>query len=219
MFGDSAKNVFVSDLSTKKLQYVENKETKSDIFFRESLLVLQSLRCGDDLLSSLDAVGQPDVAADDGIVSDTGISAQDGCAGIDDHVVPDVGMSLQTLDGVSVFIQRETLRTEGDALVQFDMMSDHSSLADYDACTMVDEKVTADGRAGMDVDSGKPVGVFRHHPRQERDFHLVKLMGETIDADRLERRIGQDDLTLACSCRISFVGRPDIGVQQFLLEN
>ena len=47
----------------------------------------------------------------------------------------------------------------------------------------VDEEVFADLRAGVDVDTGLRVRVFRHHARDHRDLVLIQLVCDAVDED------------------------------------
>ena len=49
--------------------------------------------------------------------------------------------------------------------------------------TMVDEKVFADGRPGMNVNAGNIMGIFAHDPGNQRHRQLVQLMGQPVNAD------------------------------------
>ena len=100
-----------------------------------------------------DAVGKPDVAADGAVVADMGVAAEDGGPGIDDHVVADLRVPVDALDGVAVFADREALGSERDALVKLYVVADYGGFTDDDACAVVDEEIASDGCARMDVDS------------------------------------------------------------------
>lgn len=63
-----------------------------------------------------DILGDPHVAAYDGIATN-GDTPEYGAVAIHDNIVLKYGMAVNALDGVALSIQRETLGTEGYALV------------------------------------------------------------------------------------------------------
>ena len=78
-------------------------------------------------------MGQPDAAADDAVVADVRISAEDGGAGVDDDPVADVGMTLDPLDEGSVLSDIEALGAQRYMLIELDVLADGGGLADDDA--------------------------------------------------------------------------------------
>ena len=77
------------------------------------------------------------------------------------------------------------------------MLADGRRFADDDAGAVVDEKVVADRRAGVDIDTGELVGIFGHHARQHGDAHFVQPVRYPVNADRFKRGIGEHDLVAA----------------------
>ena len=77
----------------------------------------------------------------------------------------------------------------------------------------------------MDIDSGKAVCVLGHHPWYERNLFGIEDMGETLNSDRPDAGIAENDLVLikcsriafVCGANIFFSGLPDScdGVEQF----
>ena len=161
-------------------------------------------------------MGQPYVAADHAVVADLRITAEDRGVGVDDHVAADIRVTLDALDRIAVFIELEAFGAQRDALVKLDMVADGGRLTDDDARAVVDEKVIADLRAGVDVDARDLVGVLGHHPRQHRHLHAVEDVGHAVDADRLKGGIGKHDLHRAPGGGIPVVGRVKIGRQSRL---
>ena len=113
-----------------------------------------ALLCGENGAPGLDGMREPHVAADHAVVADAGHAAENRRPGVDDDVVPDVRMALDTLDGVAVFVQLEALCAKRDALIELHVLADGRRFADDDAGAVVDEEAAADLRAGMDVDAG-----------------------------------------------------------------
>src|SRR5262245_18721615 len=74
---------------------------------------------------------------------------------------------------------------------------------------MVDEEMRTDLRTGMNIDSGAAVCPLGHDARNQR--HLsVEQMRHSINGDRLQRRIGEDDFLVSRSSRVPFVSGVDI---------
>ena len=94
------------------------------------------------------------------------------------------------------------------------MAADHRGLADDHAGAVVDEEIIADGGAGMDVDARELMGVFRHHPGQQRHLQFKQPVGQPEDGDGLEGRIGQKDLLVGAGGGVALVGGLDVGVQR-----
>ena len=99
---------------------------------------------------------------------DGGIPAEDRRAGIDGRVILDSGMA---------FVARQRFfhaeGAQGDALVDLDVVADDGRFSDDDSGTVIDEKLVADGRAGMDVYASLVVNVLAHDARQQWDIALV----------------------------------------------
>ena len=79
---------------------------------------------------------------------------------------------------------------------------------------MVDEEAGADGRAGVDVDTGAAVGVFGHDPRDERRIPQIKFMGEPVGGDGCHARVAEYDLVMALGRGIPVVGRFHVAHEQ-----
>ena len=156
---------------------------------------------------------EPHVAADHAVVADAGHAAENRRPGVDDDVVPDVRMALDALDGVAVFVQLEALCAERDALIELHVLADGRRFADDDAGAVVDEKVVADRRAGVDIDTGELVGIFGHHARQHGDAHFVQPVRYPVNADRFKRGIGEHDLVAAHCGGIAVVSGLNVGFQ------
>ena len=116
---------------------------------------------------------KPDITSDDTVVTDLCIAAEDCCARINNNIVADVGMTLDTFYEGSVGINRKTLRTERNALIKFNTLADCGGLTDNNTGTVVDEKVRSDFSAGMHVDACRSVSVLGHHSRQDGYVLLI----------------------------------------------
>ena len=96
------------------------------------------------------------------------------------------------------------------------MVTDSGSLTDDNASTVVDEEVFADLRAGVDVDTGLRVRVFRHHARDHRDLVLIQLVCDAVDEDGEHAGVREQDLLLAVSRRIALKVCRQVLEQQLL---
>ena len=74
------------------------------------------------------------------------------------------------------------------------------------------KKMGGDLRAGMDVGPGALVGVFREHAGEQRYAELVHDVGDALERDHEDTRVGQDDLLGAAGGRIAEVGGRDVGL-------
>ena len=78
-------------------------------------------------------------------------------------------MSLASLDRIAVGILGKALGSDGNALIDLDVVSYLSGFTDYDAGTVVNAEISANRCAGVDVYSGPAVSVFRHYSRNDRN--------------------------------------------------
>ena len=106
----------------------------------------------DDLCPGRNISCNPDVAANNGVVTD-GDASEDGGSRVYDHVVFHDGVTRQAFDQTFIITFGETLRAKGYTLIYANIVADNGGLADYRSGAMVNEEVFADGRAGVDVDT------------------------------------------------------------------
>ena len=71
--------------------------------------------------------------------------------------------------GLSIRIQRETLGSQSDALIEFDVVSDDTRCADYHTCAVVDREVTANLGGRMNINTCFAVRHFRNDTRNQGD--------------------------------------------------
>ena len=76
------------------------------------------------------------------------------------------------------------------------------------------KKCDADGRAGMNVDTGARMRPFRHHARDERRAGLMEPVREPLNGNCLDKRIRQNDLLAPERGRIAFESSFNVRVQQ-----
>ena len=115
-----------------------------------------------------DVIRDPHVAADDGALPQRH-AAQDGGAGIDDHVVFDNGMARLAFFQVALGVGRKALGAQRHGLIDAYAPAQARGFADDDAGAVVDEAARADLRAGMDVDAGFAMGCLLYTSPSPRD--------------------------------------------------
>ena len=161
------------------------------------------------------AVHEEDIGTDGGLRADDGFAAEDGGVGIDGHVIADVRMTFAALADASGIVLGEAARAEGDAMIEFDVTADAAGLADDHAGAVIDEKVRADARAGMDVDAGAAVRPFGHHAWQDGCASGVEHMCQALDGDGFDERIGENDFLAEKRGGVALIGGGDVGAEQF----
>ncbi len=102
-----------------------------------------------------------------------------------------------------MLVFRERERPERDPLVDLHPVPDRRRLADDDARPVVDEEGAPDRRAGMDVHSRLVVRELRHHPGDQPDPHSVQLVRDPVREDRLDARVGEDQLVESLRGRVA----------------
>ena len=121
-------------------------------------------------------------------------------------------MSRTRLPSVSVL---KTQCAQGDALIEFYPFADVGRLADNHARAVIDEKILADIRAGMDVDARLAVRPLGHHARYERHGKLVQQMGQPVNGDGLQARIAENHFVQRLAGRIAGISGLDVHCQNF----
>src|ERR1035437_3785818 len=96
-----------------------------------------------------DAVGEPDVAAHQAVVTDYGVASKHGCVRVDHHPISDGRGALGAGSGLG-----DTQRAERHPLVELDLVADDGGLPDDPTGTVIDSKPTAGRRPRMDVNAG-----------------------------------------------------------------
>ena len=104
-------------------------------------------------------------------------------------------------------------RTEGHALVDLDIFSDFRRLTDYNAGTVVDEEIFANRGARVDIYTGEAVGILGHHTWNQRHTEKEEFVSQAVHKDRVETRVGKDDLIRIVGCRVAVVACLDVGHQ------
>lgn len=157
--------------------------------------------------------GDPYIATDDGVVPD-GDASEDGAIAIDNDIVLEDGMAVNTLDGVSIRIEGEALGTEGDTLVEFHMVADDAGGSDDHTRTMVYGEVAADGGCWVYVDARLAMSHLGDDTWDEGNPQQVQLVCYAVAHDGAYGGITTDDFAIARGSRVSLVGGYHIGSQQ-----
>ncbi len=95
---------------------------------------------------------------------------------------------------------------EGDALVEGDVGADLGGLADDGAGGVVDEEAGADAGAGVNVGAGLGVGPLGHDAGHQAHADCVQLVGEAVDGDGEQARVGENDLVEVGGGRVAVEG-------------
>lgn len=116
-------------------------------------------------------MSDPEVTADDGVMANAD-ATKDGGVGIDGDMVLNDGMA-RLVEQAPVGIVLEVAGTEGDALIEHDVMADDGGSADDDACAVVDAEGCSDLCGRMNVDARDGMGSFADDSRQQRQAELM----------------------------------------------
>ena len=157
-----------------------------------------------------DTLHEKDVAADCRSCSDHRLTAKNGRVRINGHVVLDLRMTFAAFLDLAVFIFLEAARAERNAVIKFYARTNFGSFADHDAGSVIDKKMGGDFRAWVNVDAGAAVRPFGHDAGNKGHF-VVKFMRHSINRDRFERRIREDDFLVTFCGGITFVSGIDVG--------
>ena len=102
---------------------------------------------------------------------------------------------------------------QGHALIKLYFIPDAGGLAYHYAGAVVDKEVLSDGSSRMDVDARQAVGVFCHHPGDQRHLKQVQLMGHPVCENRVEPRIGENHLVRVKGRGIPLIAGLHVGGQ------
>jgi hypothetical protein len=120
-------------------------------------------------------------------------------------------MPWDALDWKAVLILRKALGTQGDALVNANVLSNDAGLSDDDSGAVVDEEAFADLCSGVHVDSCLCVRMLGDHAREERHLELMELVGEALAGDGDDTGVTKDGL-VGRGCRgVSIEGGLHVG--------
>ena len=150
-------------------------------------------------------MSQPDVPADHTMIADLRCSPEYRCVGIDHDMVSDIRMTLAALDRISVFVQLKALGADGHALIQLDMIAEHSSFTHNDTCSMVYAEMMADDCTGVNINACFFMCIFCHDSRNERYVQLIQFMCDPVNGYRIESGIADNDFALCLCGRIPVI--------------
>lgn len=165
-------------------------------------LELQLLTLYADRGAGRDGVGDKHIGTNHAVPADGGAAAQDRRACVDRHVVLNGGVALFPPQALAASGGQSA---QGHALIDLDMVADDRRLPHHNAGPVVDEEILADDGAGVDVDTGDAVGVFRHDPGQQGNAEGIQNMGQAVNGNGKQPGIAEDDLVGAECGGISVV--------------
>jgi len=157
-------------------------------------------------------VHEEDIAADRGVCADDGFAANDSGVGVDRDVVFESGVAAGAAE---VLATGEGTGDESDALIHFDMGTDHGGFAHHGTGAVIDEEVGADGGAWVEVHAASGMGPLGHDAWQEGDAGEVELVGHALDGNGFHERVGHDHLFGAQGGGIASEGGFGIGLEDF----
>src|SRR5207249_8513263 len=111
-------------------------------------------------------------------------------------------MAISTFFNFAVLVLLKTTRTERDRVIKLNARADLRRLTDNYTGAVIDEKILADLRARVNVDPGAAVRPFGHDPWDQRDF-VIKEMRHSINSDRFQRGVSENDFFVASRSRIA----------------
>ena len=106
---------------------------------------------------------KPDIAANRRVAPDRD-PAEDGGAGVNDHVVFHDGVTGVALDHIALIVSREMPRAERDGLINSHIVANDGGFADDDAGAVINEEARSDRGPRMNVDAGPGMRDLRHQP-------------------------------------------------------
>src|ERR1700741_4495329 len=118
-------------------------------------------------------------------------------------------MAFSTLFDFNVLVLLKTARAQCDCVLKLHACTDLRRLTDDYASTVIDEKISANFRAWVNIDSGAAMCPFGHDPWNQRHF-VIKEMRHSINRDGFQCGISENDLFVTPRSRITFVGCIDI---------
>lgn len=92
---------------------------------------------------------------------------------------------------------------QGNTLVEGDVVPDLRGLADDHAHAVVDEDPLTDLRPGMDLDPREQAAHVGYDAGDDRDAVLPQPVGDVVQPQGVQPRVGQDDLQGAAGGRVA----------------
>lgn len=100
--------------------------------------------------------------------------------------------------------------SQGDPLVEGDVVADFGGLANDHARTMVDEQPGANLGSGMDLDACEQQPDIRRQARQEQKTVAPQKVSDPICNHRMQAGVCQQYLNSGARCGIALHNRPNI---------
>lgn len=122
-------------------------------------------------------------------------------------------MAGNALDGVAVVVERETLGSQGDSLVELHVVADDAGGPDDYARAVVDGEMVADGSRRMDVDASLGMGHLGNDSWNQGHAELYQFVGYAVVGEGLDDGIARDDLAEVLSGGVAVVGCLHVGSQ------
>src|SRR5580698_7489533 len=121
-------------------------------------------------------------------------------------------MAFPTFFDFSFFVLLEAARAQSHPMIQLDVRTDTAGFTDHYASSVINKKMAADFRSGMNVDSRPAMGPFGHNARNQGQPVAVEDMSQTLNGNRFNARITDYDLVITRRCGVSLVRGFDIGL-------
>src|SRR6266404_8498335 len=109
----------------------------------------------------------------------------------------------------AVLVLLKTARAERDAVIKFHSRADLTGLANYHAGAVIDKKMRANLCARMDVDTGTAVCPLGHNAGDQGHL-VVEKVRQSINRDRFQGWISEDDFLITFRSRITFICSVDV---------
>src|SRR5579885_2249637 len=120
-------------------------------------------------------------------VADADVS-ENFCAGTDDDSVADRRMTFSGILAGSA---------ERHALIHEHIIADFAGLTDDNSHAVIDETAAADGRTGVDLDSGQGSRDLRDHASESEPAPSVQAVGEAMEQHSVKSRITKENFQRA----------------------
>ncbi len=156
--------------------------------------------------------GEPDVPPHHAARTDHGLASKNLGSGVDGDIVLHGGV---TLDPAQARALLDRASAQGHPLIDAHVVANHSGFADHHPGPVIDEKVTADARARMDIDTRPIMGVLAHDPGDQRHLPQIEFVGDAVDRKGPDGRVGDGDFIIARGSWVSREGGRHILGDQF----
>ena len=170
------------------------------------------VHCPIDGRTRLHILQHPGICTDNTMVAN-GDSPKHSGIGIYYYIILNNGVTCYTFNRITLIIQWKALGPKCDALIQFYVIANDTSLSDNDARAVVDGKIFANRRTWMDVYACLRVRHLCQHARNERHFHLEKLMSNAVIGERFNHGVARNNLCSALGCGVTIESCRHIGAK------